>query len=308
MDIEQAFLADIDAWPDDRAVRLVYADWLEEQGDPRAELIRIEEEMRRIPIYSDRYWELKQPRNERRGGCDEQWLERMRYGTDYEPTFRDVPPGWRQRWRLLREFTERWHGIPMADVGRHAQEVRRVEQALNLALPPSVGEWVAFHYDLEAEGKFEQVVRDCYEVKRLEDLSAVSLLAQGEADYYWAVREEDLHAEDPAVTGYGLGYEGGARPAFAYDAPFVPRLTSFVLEHLSACHGGGGGGFLVEVMQRADMLRQLSEAFPVRSEFDDLRIFERRNVFVLLSKGYLHCDFWKPLRGEEVPAFLRQFT
>ena len=30
------------AQPEDEAVRLVYADWLEEQGDPRAEFIRLQ--------------------------------------------------------------------------------------------------------------------------------------------------------------------------------------------------------------------------------------------------------------------------
>lgn len=40
---EQAFLADIQEHPDDDAPRLVYADWLEEHGQPeRAELIRVQ--------------------------------------------------------------------------------------------------------------------------------------------------------------------------------------------------------------------------------------------------------------------------
>jgi uncharacterized protein (TIGR02996 family) len=42
MNDNQAFLQAIRANFDDDAVRLVYADWLEEQGDPRAEFIRVE--------------------------------------------------------------------------------------------------------------------------------------------------------------------------------------------------------------------------------------------------------------------------
>ncbi len=42
MDQEAAFLAEIAANPDDNGTRQVYADWLEEQGDPRAELIRLQ--------------------------------------------------------------------------------------------------------------------------------------------------------------------------------------------------------------------------------------------------------------------------
>ena len=46
------FLAQIAANPDDDALRLVYADWLEERGDPRCELIRLEAEMAHLPAYS----------------------------------------------------------------------------------------------------------------------------------------------------------------------------------------------------------------------------------------------------------------
>jgi uncharacterized protein (TIGR02996 family) len=40
--LEDAFLRDIVSNPDDEAVRLIYADWLEEQGNPRGEFIRIQ--------------------------------------------------------------------------------------------------------------------------------------------------------------------------------------------------------------------------------------------------------------------------
>jgi uncharacterized protein (TIGR02996 family) len=39
---EMAFIRAIAADPDDEATRLVYADWLEERGDPRAEFLRVE--------------------------------------------------------------------------------------------------------------------------------------------------------------------------------------------------------------------------------------------------------------------------
>ena len=39
---ESAFLAEIHAAPGDPCPKLVFADWLEEQGDPRAEFIRLQ--------------------------------------------------------------------------------------------------------------------------------------------------------------------------------------------------------------------------------------------------------------------------
>ena len=44
------FLQAIEADPCSQAARLVYADWLDEQGDLRGELLRIQEELRQIAV------------------------------------------------------------------------------------------------------------------------------------------------------------------------------------------------------------------------------------------------------------------
>jgi uncharacterized protein (TIGR02996 family) len=50
MGMRDEFLADIIADPDDDAPRLIYADWLEDNGDPdRAEFIRVQIERARLP-------------------------------------------------------------------------------------------------------------------------------------------------------------------------------------------------------------------------------------------------------------------
>src|SRR5262249_44827492 len=47
--VEEAFLSDIRASPDDDGVRLIYADWLQENGQPeRAEFIRVQVELARL--------------------------------------------------------------------------------------------------------------------------------------------------------------------------------------------------------------------------------------------------------------------
>lgn len=56
---EQAFIAEALAAPDDDAPRLVWADWLEEHGDPRAELIRTQCELAKIPGRGWRKTELE---------------------------------------------------------------------------------------------------------------------------------------------------------------------------------------------------------------------------------------------------------
>ena len=55
-----ALLAAVIATPDDDLVRLVYADWLEENGDPdRAELIRVQCELAKLPDWDGRCIPLK---------------------------------------------------------------------------------------------------------------------------------------------------------------------------------------------------------------------------------------------------------
>jgi uncharacterized protein (TIGR02996 family) len=163
---DEAFLAAIEATSEDRTPRFVYADWLEEHGDLRASLIRTEEEIRTVPVHADRYWELKRRRHELREQCDREWVQRMRYGTDYEPVFRDVPDDWRGRWRLLREFVERWYGIPAGDVGGRRRESRQLERRLRVTVSPAVREWVVFRADIGAS--WQRVFRDLYHVRHLE--------------------------------------------------------------------------------------------------------------------------------------------
>jgi uncharacterized protein (TIGR02996 family) len=50
MDHEQAFLAEIADNPADDAPRLIFADWLEERGDLRAELLRLLNELIHINV------------------------------------------------------------------------------------------------------------------------------------------------------------------------------------------------------------------------------------------------------------------
>ncbi len=94
-------------------------------------------------MFSDRYWQLKPRRNELRERAPEEWLEAMRYGTECLPLFaHGIPEGWKERWHLIREFTERWHKLPLGDVGGRAEEIRLAETRLGRSVStvgPRVG-------------------------------------------------------------------------------------------------------------------------------------------------------------------------
>src|SRR6516225_9633469 len=138
MDQEAILLDAIRSEPQDASRRLVYADWLDENGDPgRATLIRVCEAMRKVPVFADEYWQLKARRNELRPLCPAEWLAATGYdGSRYDPIFRDgIPADWRGRWRLIREFTERWLGVSTGDVGGQLDAVQAEERRLGEQFP-----------------------------------------------------------------------------------------------------------------------------------------------------------------------------
>jgi uncharacterized protein (TIGR02996 family) len=90
---EDAFLRAIQTYPNDRTLRLAYANWLEERGDKRGELIRILEQIRTLPMSSDRYWALKPRLNVLRPSVQKSWLERMGYASPLKCTLRKKTDG-----------------------------------------------------------------------------------------------------------------------------------------------------------------------------------------------------------------------
>jgi uncharacterized protein (TIGR02996 family) len=313
---EAAFLATILHDPDDRATRLVYADWLKDHDDPRGELIRIEDEMRTLPAFADRFWQLKPRRNQLRAKAGTHWLEVMGYGTDCLPLFgHGIPEGWKERWRLIREFVERWHGIPLGDVGGRGEEVRAAEVRLARALPPSVREWIAFAHDVGQDPLSLDLLRDVRERRELEGHSALSLLLQGGVDSYWRARYTDLTLADPPVAAFRFDYQNQDENTFVPDErnPYPPTLTAFALENTISYTNGKGGGFGTQVAEPAGLIRDLERTFLVHHCLGEMDVFEADNILVRLypspetSGKWFIVDVAKPLPPEVIPLFVWEY-
>jgi uncharacterized protein (TIGR02996 family) len=74
MRIEDAFLHDILAHPDDDAPRLIYADWLDEHNDPRGEFIRLQCALAQLSDEDPHRWPLELREQELLSGHEERWL------------------------------------------------------------------------------------------------------------------------------------------------------------------------------------------------------------------------------------------
>lgn len=74
MEIEDAFLHDILAHPDEDAPRLIYADWLDEHNDPRGEFIRIQCTLAQLSDEDPRRWPLEQQEQELLREHGTKWL------------------------------------------------------------------------------------------------------------------------------------------------------------------------------------------------------------------------------------------
>jgi uncharacterized protein (TIGR02996 family) len=83
-DYDEAFIRDIVEHPEDTGLRLIYADWLEERSDGRAEFLRLEAELAGLPRGEKRRRQgLERRLRKLRKGIDAWWLARLdRTGID----------------------------------------------------------------------------------------------------------------------------------------------------------------------------------------------------------------------------------
>jgi uncharacterized protein (TIGR02996 family) len=288
------FLRAIESQPAEQTVRLVYADWLDEQNDPRAELVRVEEEMRQAPVYSGRFWELKPRRDLLRERFDPEWCGRMHYGTSCAPVFQHgIPEGWRERWRLIREFIERWHHVPMDDVGGRADEIAEVETRLGRVLPPSVREWVALSHDAQYAANCHAALRNANDIRDVPGQRAIALWLASDAGgrasaTYSAVLHSDLALPDPPVYRFldRITDDLDHSLVRADEQPEAETVSAFALRFLPHSTGEGGG-FQAAVDQPDELRPLLKETFSSAAGIGADEVYELDNLIVWLRPPLL---------------------
>lgn len=141
---EEAFLQAILEFPDDDTPRLIYSDWLEEHGqEERAELIRVQIELAKVPVISDvcraaptpcyrcedclRWTELRRRDHVLLSRHEGEWLDwlKVAWGSEWVPV-RECGVEWRRGFvEQINCSGENW--LVHADALIQAAPLRKVE-------------------------------------------------------------------------------------------------------------------------------------------------------------------------------------
>src|SRR5262245_54533999 len=143
----------------------------------------------------------------------------------------------------------------------------------------------------------------------LDDNPAFSLLVQGEDDYHWAVKREDLNQADPPVHGYMLDYENDERQ-FVYDKPWSNQVSAWAIDFILKYMYISSRGFGFSVKEAGPLLHDLAGSFPVAATIGSNHIFETHNVIAILFSGGFNAGsafavyFADAVSAPDVPRFV----
>ncbi len=239
MSDDRAFLQDILAHPDEDAPRLVYADWLEEAGDPgraaRAEFIRVQYALQGLPPGDARRPQLEERERDLRAAYEAEWAAPLR----------GLGPV--RAWEFRRGFVEKV-AVRAADFLGVAERIfavapvrelrldfdamgydraprRRLELVRGLAASPHLGRLVGLEIDCPSfdflNPSFDTLERN--EVRALAQSDRLSRLVS------LSLRGRSVSAESLLEL---------------LPAPFLPRLTELRLHVAGVTPGEGLRTFL----------------------------------------------------------------
>jgi uncharacterized protein (TIGR02996 family) len=287
---DEAFLRAVADDPADETTRLVYADWLDERDDPRGEYIRLQVEIERTAPHTDRYVALRTRLKALRGPIDSAWKEAMGYRPRHRPLFATLPETRQNRWCLVEEFIEVWHGPLRPEDGYSEAELQAAEQRLGYKLPAALREWYAL------AGRRNDVWSHQDHLWSPDqlwiDLESTTLIIRSENQgcERWGIRIEDLGQDDPPVIEIGAGVQSSpTTTAFAtlvliYEVKFANSVL-------------WAGGSVAEDVRTAATGKLSQCDLPDRYwVMNPLQFFEGNDLIVELEpQGWLYVA----ARGEE---------
>lgn len=181
-------------------------------------------------------------------------------------------------WDFLDEFLLKYTGVNFALIELDSSEIMEIETEIGVKLPNSVKKWLTFY--LNAEKIEEQFTcRDCLEVTWLTEHDALSILLQGEDDYYWAIKRSDLIYPDPPVFGYGLDYDRDETVFFEY-CKWATSVSSFALNYILSYFIPIGGGFCCHPEDTA-----IESKIQLTYDFGEIKLSLRDDILIFTNNN-----------------------
>ncbi|MBX2798061.1 MAG: TIGR02996 domain-containing protein [Myxococcales bacterium] len=292
------FLGRLCVAPHDLAERLVYADWLDQRSDPRADAVRHVVSMAEAPMRSDAYWAAKAARSACREVAGPGWWEVVDPAAGRTRLTCD-PDDRSRRWRAMDAWLDRWSKQPLTGISASSYDrIAACETRLGFELPASLRELFTL-----LDGR-DDLLRGSDPWHTLEELEwcreagfeGLVIRTENQGVASWGIRAEHLDDKDPPVTTF----------RFAEPRIETSEVSRFALLHVAqtvSCQHFFAGG----IFDTLEGLRApLASAGFVEVDlgpmgfwvYEDMRVFEHPAAMVFAGSTKRQVDVWLPFREE----------
>jgi hypothetical protein len=197
--------------------------------------------------------------------------------------FNTTSATYQQAWEFIKALVKEWHEVDIDwDIESYHSQVAALEKQIGIALPASFKEWYCFLQTMQASHQW--LFRDSYRIQYEPEHRAVSLLIQGESDYYWAVKQENCAFDDPPVDGYRLDVES-TELRFLWDQTWSARLSFFAIKYLLDYHYSfkGIGGYDASGLDEQEALAVFRKELGQEILIENYHIFKGGGVIAVIT-------------------------
>ncbi|WP_417393753.1 hypothetical protein [Gimesia chilikensis] len=213
-------------------------------------------------------------------------------------------------WHAISRFVESWTGVAF-ELNPESGSINDYEARVDVKLPISIRYWIDFSEKSELISEYFSY-RDALEIEWLTDFDSLSILLQGERDFYWAVKREDLTQDDPPVTGYCLDYDS-VDEQFVEQGEWASSVSSFALDYLLTYLYSPDGSFSARFADAEVTLSQLEQELGNSTRFGDLLLLSQGEMLIALNSnesnwnyGRINCYFREYIAPADLSPLLQK--
>jgi len=220
----------------------------------------------------------------------------------YRPMLHQMPSDLDGQWKTVRNFAETWAGEQFPDLGY--TEIESASATTGVTLGKSIQNWIRLCVSMNSAG--HNLLRDVFTIEPVPGHDAISLMIQGEGDFYWALRKSDLANDDPPVICFHLDHDNETERFLEAEESFE-SIVEFAVSHMAWFIHRRGLNFGTHRVSYPEIVAKLDAEFAHHSKIGKLHVFESENVIAFVpSRNYLNVTCWEKLGDEQIPPTVLQ--